>query len=204
MKICNKCGKQNDINSKFCAYCGNSEWQKKKNRKLVPYLVMIAGVIMLIVSLVVPLKSSVGEYKEYLQEYSEYMFFEEMKMTNKEAVNISLVEEFLIYFTASQNDMYVDISVTCMVMIGIYAFCVLLTSIFVLAKVPIPSIIFTIISFASFSLLKWDYEARGVIPTNHYIFGAAPYICYAGIFTVLAGSIIFIIMRTKERNALQA
>lgn len=178
----------------------------KSKKFLYPFLAMLIGSLMLIVTLFMPFASATEDYKEQLVEYSDSMYVEELDMTNEEAINISLFEFARIYSVAAEMGMSKGVSIACIVIIALFGAFALLTLLFSAIKKPIPAIIFNLLVLGVFRITKWDFEDRGVIPNNNYDWGMAQYICYIGIIIVLVGAVALLVMKIKDkkqRNALE-
>lgn len=176
-----------------------------KNRKfLFPFLAMLIGSLMLVVTLFVPFASATEDYKERLEEYSDSMYVEELDMTNEEAINISLFEFARMYSVAAEMGMSKGVSIACMIIIAAFGALALLTLLFSVLKKPIPAIIFNLLAFVVFRITKWDFEDRGVIPNSSYDWGMAQYICYIGIVVVMAGAVALLVVKIKDKKQRKA
>ena len=176
-----------------------------KSRKLLfPFLAMLIGSLMLVVTLFLPFASATEDYKERLEEYSDSMYVEELDMTNEEAINISLFEFARIYSVAAEMGMSKGVSIACMVIIAAFGAFALLTLLFSVLKKPIPAIIFNLLAFAVFRITKWDFEDRGVIPNSNYDWGMAQYICYIGIVVVMVGAVALLVVKIKDKKQRKA
>ncbi len=182
----------------------NTKDQKK--RLMIPFVIALAGSLVLIITLFLPFASAKDDYKEYLRKYSDDMFSEEIEMTNKEAINLSLFEYGRIYAKTAEMGIQKAMSITCLVAISIFAVLVILTTLFSLLKKPIVTIIFDLFSFGAFRLIMWDFNDRGVIPSRNYGWGIARYFCYIGAAVALVGAIYLLVTKLKikkERKLIQ-
>lgn len=172
----------------------------KSKKFLYPFLAMLIGSLMLIVTLFMPFASATEDYKERLVEYSDSMYVEELDMTNEEAINISLFEFARIYSVAAEMGMSKSVSIACIVIIAVFGVFALLTLLFSALKKPIPAIIFNLLAFAVFRITKWDFEDRGVIPNSNYEWGMAQYICYIGIIVIMVGAVALLLAKIKDKK----
>lgn len=177
-----------------------NQTEKKDKNFLYPFLVMLIGSIMLAATLFVPFASATEDYKEYLEEYSDLMYTEELNMTNGEAINISLFEFARIYSVAAEMEISKSISIACVVMIAVFGVFALLTLLFSVLKKPIPAIIFNLLTFAVFRITKWDFNARGVIPSPRYDWGIAEYFCYIGVGVLVVGAAALFVVKIKDKK----
>ncbi len=60
----------------------------RENIPLLPFLAVLIGSIMLVITLFLPFASANNEREEWLEEHPDSMYVEEIGMTNKESVNI--------------------------------------------------------------------------------------------------------------------
>ena len=176
----------------------------KSKKFLYPFVAMLIGSLMLIVTLFMPFASATEDYKERLVEYSDSMYVEELDMTNEEAINISLFEFARIYSAAAEMGMSKSVSIACIVIIAVFGAFALLTLLFSAIKKPIPAIIFNLLAFAVFRITKWDFEDRGVIPNSNYDWGMAQYICYIGIIVVVVGAVALLVAKIKDKKQRKA
>ena len=173
---------------------------ESKNNLLLPFIATLIGSLMLMLTLFMPFASAKDEYKEYLQEYSDKMYAKEINMTNGEAVHLSLFEYGRMYAAAADLGMAKNIAIACLVIISVFALFAILTTLFSVLKKPIAAIIFDILTFGVFLLIKWDFRDRGVLPSNRYDWGMAEYICYIGIAVVIVASITLLISQINNKK----
>lgn len=180
--------------------------QTEKNGKifLYPFLAMLIGSIMLVATLFMPFASATEDYKEYLEEYPDSMYAEELDMTNKEAINISLFEFAKVYFVTAEMGMSKSVSIACVVIIAAFGAFALLTLLFSVLKKPIPAIIFNFLTFAVFRITKWDFGDRGVIPSINYDWGMAEYFCYIGVVVLTVGAVALLVVKIKDKKQRKA
>lgn len=174
--------------------------ERNKDKLLIPFIVALIGSLMLIVTLFLPFASATEDYKEYLQEYSDEMYVEELNMTNGDAVNISLFEFGRIYAAAADWGMSESIAIACLVIISAFTLFTILTTLFSVLKKPIVAMIFNLLSFGVFWLIKWDFEDRGVIPSNSYDWGIAEFVCYIGFAVVMVGAILLLMAKINAKR----
>lgn len=173
----------------------------KKNIMLYSALSAIIGAILLIITTFIPFASAKDEYKENLMNYPDSIYLEEVDMTNKDAVSISLVEFVKIDSVAVEIGVSEETAIANMVVI--IAFCVfaVLTLLFSILRKPIAILIFDIISFLAMQLIKYDFKDRGIIPSNSYDWGVAPVICYISIVIIAVSAVLLLIAKIKNKKA---
>lgn len=124
------------------------------DKRLISCIIALIGSIMLIATLFLPFASATEKYREQLEKFPDTMYAEEIGMTNKDAVNISLFEFGKIYSSTAAAQNAQAVSITCVVMISAFAIFALLSAIFSLLKKPIAIMIFNVLSLATFLLLN--------------------------------------------------
>ena len=104
------------------------------------------------------------------------MYIKEIDMTNKEALEISIVENFRMYIAATSEDTGIDynnewlhgeaiINIVITVALILSIFMLLLGAIF---RKYILSFIFNLIMIGSSLLMNYDIGLRGVLPSRKY------------------------------------
>lgn len=175
----------------------------KMDKRLISCIIALIGSIMLIATLFLPFASATEKYREQLEKFPDTMYAEEIGMTNKDAVNISLFEFGKIYSSTAAAQNAQAVSITCVVMISAFAIFALLSAIFSLLKKPVAIMIFNVLSLATFLLLKWDFNDRGVLPSSRYDCGMAQYFCYFGVAIVFVGAIIMLLIKINQNKNLE-
>ncbi|MBQ4648519.1 MAG: hypothetical protein IJB76_05095 [Clostridia bacterium] len=178
--------------------------EKNKNSLLIPFVIALIGALLLVATIFLPFASATEEHQEYLQKHSEEMYAEEINMTNEDAVTISIFEFGRIYAAAISLERYVDIAIACLIVIVGFALLVALTTLFAVLKKAIITLIFNLLSFGAFQIIKWDFEDRGVLPSSSYDFGIAQYACYVGIIAVMVGAVALLVAKIKNKKQLKS
>lgn len=174
--------------------------QERRNTLFFPALIALVGSIILVVAFFLPYSSATEEYKEYLRNNSDSMYFEEIGMTNGEAVGISMLEFGRMYAKAAEMGMSEAVSIICMVLIAIIGLFSLLTLLFAILKKPIVLFIFNALNFGIFSMLNWDFRDRGIMPTSSYDWGISYYLYYIGALGALVGAVYLFIAKIKIKK----
>ena len=76
-----------------------------------------------------------------------------------------------------------------------------LTLLFAVLRKPIPSILFSVLTVALTLLLNWDFEDRGVIPSDTYDWGVARWVYLAAGVAVIVCAIWQIVLGGGRKNA---
>jgi hypothetical protein len=170
----------------------------EKNLKRIPEMMTVIGGILLLIMILLPFTSADKEYEEYLLKYKDNMYLEEINMTNEDVVNISLVEYWRIYLEAYNQGINEDVSITCMILIGLYVGMSLITLLISLDKKLKGIIVFDLLTMGIFQIIRCDMEDRGVVGYS-YEWGIASYLTYVIGIIILVGAIWMIIMKKKEK-----
>ncbi len=175
---------------------------QKKNanaKKIIGFLAVLLGSILLLVTLFLPFASSTGEYREYLEKNPDTAYVGDMQMKNSDVVDISLLEFGRIYLSAMGNPITGPLATVCFIMISVFALFALMTTLFSILKKPIPLIIFDVLTFAVFNLIRWDFGDRGVMRSG-YNWGMAQYFFYIGAALALAGAIVLLAAKSADKK----
>lgn len=171
-----------------------------KTNKTIPFIVLLIGTLVMVISFFLPYASATREHREYLEAYADGDYFAEIHMSNKEAVGISLAEYFRGYQYAAKTDFMKTVAIICMVMIIVTAVFTLLCLLFTCFKKPIPVLIFDCLNLGAFYLLSWDFKDRGVIGNSDYHWGIAYYLYYIAIAVTAAGAIWLLVVKINEKK----
>lgn len=106
----------------------------ESNSVKIPFFTTLIGSILLLAMILLPYASAKGDYKEYLKKSPNDYYVSEIRMTNAEAVNISMLEYGRIYAETARQGVYKEISIICIVLIALFAFFSLLTLLMSLLK----------------------------------------------------------------------
>lgn len=179
-------------------------------RTLIIFMVIIASI-----GLFLPYETSTEHHRKWLEKHPENVYIKEIDMTNKEALEISIVENFRIYIAATSEDTGTDynnewlhgeaiINIVITVALILSIFMLLLGAIF---RKYILSFIFNLIMIGSSLLMNYDIGLRGVLPSRKYNCGISYYL-YIILGVILVVLIIMAIIEKKKvksgKNSLAA
>lgn len=159
-----------------------------------PVLITIIGLVLMLLMLFLPFASATEDYKEKLLKY------EEIGMTNGEAVNISLFEFGKMYVEAANQGMHKEISIACIVIISLFAGFAVLTLLLCLCKKSIGIIIFDLLTIGTFKIICFDFEDRGVLPSSSFDWGIVNWMVYVIGILVFAGAIWLFVEKKKAKK----
>lgn len=176
--------------------------EKENNFNIFKIIIIIACIISFI-GLLLPYEKSIGEYKKYLQDHPTEMYVSEVNLTNKDAENISIIENFKIYSYAMNHSngstwLAGESTINFVLTIVLIASTVLIL-LFTLLNKRVLSIIFNILLFLSSILMNFDIVSRGVIPSSKYTYGISYYL-YPIISVVILIATIVLIIKNKQKK----
>lgn len=174
--------------------------QNGKRRQRYPFLLMLVGSVVLLATLMMPFASATKEAKTYLLMDPDRMYAEELGMTNREAVNVSLVDYVRIYKVAVDQGIQKETAIAGMILIGVYALFSLLVLLFSALRKAIPVIVFDLLTLISFWLIHFDFKDRGVIPGGIYDWGIVNYLVYIIGVLILAGAVWLLVEKQKDKS----
>lgn len=148
---------------------------------------------LLVAAFFLPYASAVEEYRAVLGQLSENPF----GVANEELADTSLLEYVRIYLNAAPEAfvaVYVPLTIAPAVLGA-------LTLLFSSLRKPVPAIVFSVVTLGVTSLLSWDFEDRGVLPSDTYDWGVARWVYLAAGVAVIACSIWQIVLRRQARRA---
>lgn len=174
---------------------------KAKTKALqFPFLITFIGGALLMLMMLFPYASAKEDDKEILLENADEFYVEEIKMTNEEAVNISLGEYIMIYAEAAKQGIQKETSIACVVLIAVFWALVVLTYIMAILKKPIGIVIFDLLAMCVFKIIHFDFEDRGIIPSSSYDWEIANYLTYIIGIVILGGAIWLFIEKRKAKK----
>ena len=130
------------------------------------------------------------------------MNVEEVNLTNKDAINISMMENFKVYSYAMNNsegnswlsgEATINFILTIVLIVSI-----ILTLIFTLFNKRILGIIFGLLILGSSLLMNYDIVDRGVIPSSQYTYGIAYYL-YPIMAVIILVSVVILIVKNRKK-----
>lgn len=169
-----------------------------QNKRFNPKVIALIGSLLLMITIFLPFASATDNYKQRLMSYPEQMHTEEIKMTNKDAVNISLFEFGQVYAYTVNLHGYETISIICLTMIVAYVVFSALAILWSILNKPIALLITNLLAFGIFNLMKWDFKDRGVIANSNYHFGIAQIICLFAFLMICLASIYLFRYKKKQ------
>lgn len=163
----------------------NSEQFEKKNQRLKkPFVVTLAGVLIMIAALFLPYMTAVGDTAEYIEEHPDRVEIKSLELTASDLANISLVSVHnLIAGIYGEDD-----GAIANVIVGVLGGCLMLTMLFVMIKKPIPVMMFDLLSCGVFLFLNFLMK-DDFIDKDKYAWGFGYYAILLGAIVLFAGAI---------------
>lgn len=160
-------------------------------------VITIVLVLIAVIGLFLPYEKSIGNHRKKLQSNPDAMYMQEVRITNKDAIDISIVENLKVYCYGMNNNSNVswmkgECIINFVITITMIASIVLIF-LFALLKKEVVAIIFDILLALSSLAMNFDIVGRGVIPSNKYTYGISYYlygIIAVAIFICLIVSIV--------------
>ncbi len=166
----------------------------------IAFLIMLFGSILLLGAFFMPFAAAKKEHKEDLLKYSDEMYFDDISMTNKEAVNMSMPELLQIYSNAAAAGQSKAIGTVCVVLIILTALMTILTLLFTIIKKPVAAIVFACLTAIVTAIFGWDMKARRAIENSSYKYGISHYLYYICVVIIIAGAVWLIIENSKRKE----
>ena len=168
--------------------CGNCRLKGS-----LPFIAMLLGALILAASFLLPFGTARKEYREWLSAAPDRIYDEELNMTRRGAINLSLIELARAFGKAGNLDS--SFSMGTIIAAAVFA---LLTLLFAVLKKPIPAIVFTMLALGAF--LK-DFDLRGTFSeSSSYKLGCACWFAFIGIAAEMFGSILTLAERAKMKK----
>lgn len=172
-----------------------------QNKLLIPFVIALVGTVFMFITIFLPYATAKNEYAEKMNTYPDEIVYEELNITSKDMINISMVEYAKIYSKLSEQiwgtTAYGIFYVALVALIGGFS---LLSVLFTVLKKPIAVVIFSLLSFGVFSMQNFDYSDRGVIPSNTYGWGVAYYIFYIAFAMALIGAVWMLVSKIIQKK----
>lgn len=172
--------------------------QVANGKDLIPYIVMIVGAAVLVISFFLPYASMTAEYRSaYDGVTASSIFSSEVGMTLGDAFDLSLMEYAKAYFNL--GGVYVIYVVVYVITILLS----LLALLFSALKKPIAAIVFAALTFVINLVIRWDFADRSVITGDTYGWGIASWLYIVAAIVVIAAAIWMLVVRAKSKKAQQ-
>lgn len=172
------------------------------NKKLMlPFIISIIGILFIIIGMFLPYMTAVGELSDYIESFPDEIISNSYDVTNKDFAKFPFISiSKIVGALWGENDAM--ISTIFLILFGSFA---ILTTLFILLKKPIVTIIFDLLTCATFLfigvLLKEDF-----ISADKYAWGIGYFIILIAVAIIFIASILMLIIKihfNKSQNVLQ-
>lgn len=167
--------------------------------KLIAGVATMVAALLLAVAFFLPYAAGVDEYRETLGATSANPYSETLGMSNEDLADISLFEYARIYSASGELGMPEEFALVYVPLTVAPAVLGTLTLLFAVLRKPIPSIVFSVLTVALTFFLNWDFEDRGVIPSDSYDWGIARWVYLAAGVVVIVCAVWQIVLRKQSK-----
>lgn len=163
----------------------------------------ITGVVVQGISFFLPWAASTHEYRAELEANPLVESLGSGGMTNDQIKDLSMYEVMRMYWSAIRSNTVHDDAakaelIICVVIMAIIAVSTILALLFALFRHSITTAIFVVVATLAFTALCWDFNSRGILPTDAYHYGVTYYLFYGMALVAMAASIGFTIVRRRN------
>ena len=179
--------------------------QKTLNKRLlIPMLIALVGAILMTTAVFMPYSVAIGDRAEYIEKYPDEVVFDEISLTAKDMMSISMVKYAHIYNTLSESYWgSKDAGIFSVVIVSLIGGFSLLAVLFSAVKKPIAIIIFDVLAFAVFCIQNLDFTERGVIPSSSYDWGIGYYVFFGAAAVALIGAVWMLVKKIIIKRQLK-
>ena len=174
--------------------------KKTLNEKLkLPFIVALAGVLILVIGMFLPYITAVGEMGEYIEKYPDRIEIKDLELTASDLKDIPVISVSQIITGIYGEDDGAIANVIVMVFGGFLS----LTALFVILKKPIAVMIFDLLSYGVFAFLS-AYMKEDFIDPDKYAWGMGYTIIQVAIAVILVAAIWMLVKKIIAKRELKA
>lgn len=166
-----------------------------------PFIITLMATLFMFLTIFLPYGTANKKQEATLKQYPDQVLYEELDITAKDMIHISMVEYTKIYSHLSEqfwgDTSYGVFYIVLVAFIGIFS---LLSTLFTILKKPIAITIFSLLSFGVFCIHNSDYRQRGVIPSSSYDWGVGYYVFYIAFAIALVGAVWMLISQINQKK----
>lgn len=178
----------------------NKTEKQELNRKvMIPFLVMVIGIVVMIIGMFLPYMTAVGDMAEYIEAYPDRVEIEELDLTAGDLANIPVISVSKIITGVYGEDDGAIANVIVLVFGGFLA----LTALFVVLKKPIPAMIFDLLTCGVFAFLNFLMNEDFIDP-DKYAWGIGYYVILIAVAAVFAGAVWMLIKKSMVKREFKA
>ena len=165
-----------------------------------PALITLVCTIAMLIMIFLPFTSATNKYEKKLMEHEDKMYVEEINMTYKDAVDISLFEYIRVFVEAINQGIREETAIASLIPIVLFIVFAVITLLLSIFRKPIGIMVLDILMMGVFRLVCFDFEDRGVVPSSSYDWGIAMYLVYVIGVMIFAGAIWLLIAKKKSKK----
>lgn len=170
----------------------------KNNKLFIPYIVSLAGVLILIIAIFLPCITAVGRTAAYIETFPNAVVLEEKNMTAEDLANVPFISiSNLLQSIWGEDDALV--SNIFLIVFGSFA---ILTTVFIFFKKPIVVIIFDLLTCGTFvlftTLLKED-----IIGDDKYVWSVGYFAILIALTIIFTSSIFMLVAKIKQQRNIE-
>lgn len=174
--------------------------KKTLNEKLkLPFIVALAGVLILVIGMFLPYVSAVGDLAEYIERAPDTVVLESLNMTASDFANVPVISTNKLITSIYGEDDGLIANIILWALGGSLA----LTALFVAFKKPIAVIIFDLLTCGVYAFLS-AYMKEDFIDPDKYAWGIGYAIIQVAIAVVFAAAIWMLVKKIIVKRELKA
>ena len=172
-----------------------------KTKNLYAFIAAVATSFLMVLMLFFPYASATDDYEERLMENADEYLEEDIEFTCEDGVKISLIEYVKLYKHYASEGIREETLIASIVIIAVFGFFSVLAFVMSFLKKPIAIIVFDALALASFKLINYDFDDRGVIGNKRYDWGVASWLTYVwGVLLIIAAILLFVEKRKAKKH----
>jgi len=174
------------------------------NKLTLPRLIAMFAALAAIIAFFLPYISATDDYRSCMADQAEDKPFENVDITVKEVMEMSLFKYARVYFQGGEAIFGSSGAGTFYgVLITLIAGFALLALPAAWRGRPVPTLICGLLMGGAFYLVNWDFVDRGIMPDGNRVWAIACHLCYplAAIIAICAVW-MFVIKRQQKKTAM--
>jgi len=174
------------------------------NKLTLPRLIAMFAALAAIIAFFLPYISATDDYRSCMADQAEDKPFENVDITVKEVMEMSLFKYARVYFQGGEAIFGSSGTGTFYgVLITLIAGFALLALPAAWRGRPVPTLICGLLMGGAFYLVNWDFVDRGIMPDGNRVWAIACHLCYplAAIIAICAVW-MFVIKRQQKKTAM--
>ncbi len=172
-----------------------------KTKNFYAFIAAVVTSLLMVLMLFLPYASATEDHEERLMENSDEYMEEDIEFTCEDGVKITLAEYVKLYKHYASEGIREETAITSIVIISVFGLFSVLALVMSLLKKPIAIVVFDALALASFKLINYDFDDRGVIGNKRYDWGVASWLTYVlGALLLVAAIVLFVEKRKANKQ----